>query len=82
MKQPYEPGWLPATVLMAVLDPVAQRIDGFCIRQSNGEELRYAEPDVVQADDYVRIVQMAIESVMPVFTPIPLMPLYIRPGEC
>jgi hypothetical protein len=28
MKEPYDPCWLPAAVLMAVLDPVTQRIDG------------------------------------------------------
>lgn len=81
MKVPYDPSWLPATVLMAVLDPVTKRIHGFHIRQSNGEELLSAGPDIVHVDDYVRLVQMAIQGVMPVFTPLPSVPMCARPEE-
>lgn len=81
MKAPYDPSWLPATVLMAVLDPVTKRIDGFHIRQSNGEELLSAGPDIVHVDDYVRLVQMAIQGAMPVFTPVPSVPMCARPEE-
>lgn len=80
-KEPYDPCWLPATVLMAVLDPVTQRIDGFHIRQPNGDELMCAGPDVIQVDDYVRIVQIALEGAMPVFAPVPSVPLCARPEE-
>lgn len=81
LKEPHEPGWLPATVLMAVLDPITQRIDGFHIRQSNGEELMCAGSDIVHVDDYVRLVQMAIEGTMPAFTPVPSAPICAKPED-
>lgn len=81
MKEPYDPCWLPATVLVPVLDPVTQRIDGFHIRQPNWEEPMSARPDVIQVDDYVRIVQMALEGPMPVFPPVPSAPRRVRPEE-
>lgn len=81
LKESHEPAWLPATVLMAVLDPVMQRIDGFHIRQLNGEELMRAGPDMLHVDDYVRLVQMALDGVMPVLKPVPSIPMYIEPEQ-
>jgi hypothetical protein len=40
-----------------------------------------AGPDVIQVDDYVRIVNMALEGAMPVFTPVPSVPLCARQEE-